>query len=68
MSELLQNVSDCITDQLTVRQRTVLVGVAINGAPTETLAGELHSTPGAIYKSLHDARAKLKRHLPQSVC
>lgn len=66
--ELLQNVTDCITDQLTARQRTILVAVAINGTPTETIAGELHSTPGAIYKSLHDARAKLKHHLPQPVC
>jgi RNA polymerase sigma-70 factor, ECF subfamily len=66
--ELLQNVSDCIIDQLTERQRTVLVAVAINGTSTETIARELDSTPGAIYKSLHDGRAKLKRLLPQPVC
>jgi RNA polymerase sigma-70 factor, ECF subfamily len=66
--ELLQDVSDCIIDQLTERQRTVLVAVAINGTSTETIARELDSTPGAIYKSLHDGRAKLKRLLPQPVC
>ena len=57
--ELLQTVSDLMVDQLTARQRTVLVGV-VDGASTRTLARELDSTPGAIYKTLHDARVKLR--------
>ena len=56
--ELLQTVSDLMVDQLTARQRTVLIGV-IDGSSTKALARELDSTPGAIYKSLHDARVKL---------
>lgn len=63
--ELLHQVSDGILGQLTTRQRTVLVAVAINGVPTEPLAAELLVTPGAIYKMLHDARASLKRHVSQ---
>ncbi len=63
--ELLHQVSDGILRQLTTRQRTVLVAVAINGIPTEQLAAELLVTPGAIYKMLHDARASLKRHVSQ---
>lgn len=60
--DLLHAVSHAL-DQLSTRQRTVLVAIAINGVPTERLAGEFQCTPGAIYKSLHDARAKLKLHL-----
>ncbi|MHB8533597.1 MAG: RNA polymerase sigma factor [Solirubrobacteraceae bacterium] len=65
IGELLRGVSDCILTRLTTRQRTVLIAVAINGVPADTLAAELQSTPGAIYKSLHDARAKLRLEMPQ---
>ena len=61
--ELLETVSDAMAHELTARQRTVLTAVAINGVATETLADELHTTPGAIYKSLHDARVKLRVHV-----
>jgi RNA polymerase sigma-70 factor (ECF subfamily) len=60
--ELLETVSEVIVEELTALQRTVLTAIAINGVATETLAGELHTTPGAIYKSLHDARVKLRLH------
>ncbi len=61
--ELLETVSEAMVDELTTLQRTVLTAIAINGVTTETLADELHTTPGAIYKSLHDARVKLRLHL-----
>jgi RNA polymerase sigma-70 factor (ECF subfamily) len=60
MRERLQRVTSAITDQLTPLQRTVLIAVAINGVSAQTLALELHTTPGAIYKTLHDARGKLR--------
>lgn len=58
--ELVQTVSDLIVNALTPRQRVVVVAVAINGVSAQTLAGELHTTPGAIYKTLHDARRTLR--------
>lgn len=58
--ELLQTVSALIVGQLTDRQRTVVIAIAINGVSTDALASELDTTPGAIYKALHDARAKLR--------
>lgn len=61
--ELLDTVSEAMADELTELQRTVLTAIAINGVATEALANELHTTPGAIYKSLHDARVKLRLHL-----
>jgi RNA polymerase sigma-70 factor, ECF subfamily len=58
--ELLHRVNEIVATQLTDRQRTVLVATAVNGVPPQTLADELHTTPGAIHKLLHDARVKLR--------
>jgi RNA polymerase sigma-70 factor (ECF subfamily) len=52
-----------IAEELTGHQREVLIAVAIHGVATEDLAGRLDTTPGAIYKTLHDARRKLKAGL-----
>lgn len=60
----LQSVTGLIVGQLTQRQRTVVVAIAINGASPTALAIELGTTTGAIYKALHDARTKLKAQMP----
>ena len=61
--ELLQTVQEAIADVLTPRQRDVLVALALNGVPIDVLAERLGSTRGALYKTLHDARTKLRAHL-----
>jgi RNA polymerase sigma-70 factor, ECF subfamily len=61
--ELIQKASGIIANQLTNRQRTVLIATAVNGVSPKTLAGELDTTPGAIHKSLHDARVRLRLEL-----
>jgi RNA polymerase sigma-70 factor, ECF subfamily len=66
VQELLRTVSDLIVNQLTTRQRAVLIAIAIDGMSTAALAIELDTTPGAIYKTLHDARKKLIAQL--AVC
>jgi RNA polymerase sigma-70 factor (ECF subfamily) len=58
--ELLEGVSEVVATRLTKRQRTVLIAVAVNGVSPQALADELDTTPGAIHKSLHDARVKIK--------
>lgn len=58
--ESLRTLSALIVGELTERQRTVVIAIAVDGVSTEALASELHATPGAIYKTLHDARAKLR--------
>jgi RNA polymerase sigma-70 factor (ECF subfamily) len=58
--EMLQTVSELIVAALTTRQRIVVVAIAINGVSVGTLASDLDTTPGAIYKTLHDARVKLR--------
>ena len=45
---------------LSARQRDVMVAVAINDVPIDVLAERLGSTRGALYKTLHDARRKLR--------
>jgi RNA polymerase sigma-70 factor, ECF subfamily len=62
---LLEAISSGIEHALTPHQRRVLVALAINGVPIDVLAERLGSTRGALYKTLHDARAKLRAHLSE---
>ena len=41
----------------------VLVAVTLNGIPIDVLAERLNTTRGALYKTLHDARKKLRIEL-----
>jgi RNA polymerase sigma-70 factor (ECF subfamily) len=61
--ELLGVIRDGIQTALTPHQRSVLVALALNGVPIDVLAERLQTTRGALYKSLHDARRSLRRHL-----
>ena len=63
--ELLESLQRAIADVLTPHQRQVLVALALNGVPIDVLAERLGSTRGALYKTLHDARRKLRRHLDE---
>jgi RNA polymerase sigma-70 factor (ECF subfamily) len=63
--ELLTAVEDAIRSALTPHQRRVLVAVALNGVPIDVLAERLETTRGALYKTLHDARRKLRDHLQE---
>jgi len=55
-----------IADTLTAHQRRVLIALAIDGVATEDLARRLDTTSGALYKTLHEARRKLKASLADS--
>jgi RNA polymerase sigma-70 factor, ECF subfamily len=64
-SELLSTLQSAIQDVLTAHQRRVLVALALNGVPIDVLANRLETTRGALYKTLHDARQKLRKHLDE---
>jgi len=64
-SELLGTLQQAIADVLTPHQRRVLVALALNGVPIDVLAERLDTTRGALYKTLHDARRKLRGHLEE---
>ena len=61
--ELLGALRRAIAEELTPRQRQVFVAVALNDVEIDVVAGALHSKRGAVYKVLHDARAKLRSRL-----
>jgi RNA polymerase sigma-70 factor, ECF subfamily len=50
---------------LTPHQRDVLVAVALNEVPIDVLADRLGTTRGALYKTLHDARRRLRGRLAE---
>ncbi len=56
-----------IANELTARQRDVLIALMIDGVTTGELANRLGTTTGAIYKTLHDARRKLKANLGEDL-
>jgi RNA polymerase sigma-70 factor (ECF subfamily) len=64
-SELLETLQQAIAEVLTPHQRRVLVALALNGVPIDVLAERLNATRGALYKTLHDARRKLRAHLKE---
>lgn len=64
-SELLTTLQGAIGEVLTPHQRRVLVALALNGVPIDVLAERLNTTRGALYKTLHDARRKLRKHLEE---
>jgi RNA polymerase sigma-70 factor (ECF subfamily) len=64
-SELLTTLQGAINEVLTPHQRCVLVALALNGVPIDVLAERLNTTRGALYKTLHDARRKLRKHLSE---
>lgn len=63
--ELVREVQQAIADVLTPHQRRVLVALAVNGVPIDVLAERLRTNRGALYKTLHDARRKLRRRLEE---
>ncbi len=64
-SELLTTLQSAIAEVLTPHQRRVLVALALNGVPIDVLAERLNTNRGALYKTLHDARRKLRKHLAE---
>lgn len=64
-AELFGAIREEIEGSLSEHQREVLVSVALNDVPIDVLAERLATTRGALYKTLHDARRKLRGALAQ---
>jgi RNA polymerase sigma-70 factor, ECF subfamily len=62
-NELLAAVQHGIEHDLSTHQREVLVAIALNDVPIDVLAERLNTTRGALYKTVHDARQKLRAAL-----
>ncbi len=61
--ELLGAIGTAIERTLTPHQRRVLVAITLDDVPIDVLAERLGSTRGAVYKTLHDSRRKLRAEL-----
>ena len=64
-SEQLGELKVAIEEALTPHQRQVFVALALNEVPIDVLSERLDSTRGALYKTLHDARRKLREELAE---
>jgi RNA polymerase sigma-70 factor, ECF subfamily len=63
--DLLAALREEIDRQLTTRQRQVFVAITLNYVPIDVLAERLNTTRSAIYKTLHDARCRLRAALAE---
>jgi RNA polymerase sigma-70 factor (ECF subfamily) len=62
-SEALRELRLAIDRALTPHQRRVFVALALNEVPIDVFAERLGTTRGALYKTLHDARQRLRAEL-----
>src|SRR3954471_2087666 len=62
-AETLRAIRDAVQTGLTPHQREVFCALALGGVPIDVLADRLNTTRGALYKTLYDARRKLRAPL-----
>ena len=65
--EALATLCESVRSSLTSHQREVFTALALNGIPIDVLAERRGTTRGALYKTLHDARRKLRLALMEAV-
>jgi RNA polymerase sigma-70 factor (ECF subfamily) len=65
-AELAAGLRTAVLEHLTTHQREVLLTVVVAEVPIDVLAERLRTTRGALYKTIHDARRKLRDHLGRS--
>jgi len=61
--EFAAAVRRAVDDALTNRQRRIFVAIVVNGVPLDALVVELSTNRNAIYKTLFDARRRLRAAL-----
>jgi RNA polymerase sigma-70 factor (ECF subfamily) len=62
-SDLAAAVRRAIEESLSAHQRRIIVALVVDEVPIDVLAERLGSTRGAVYKTLHDARVRLRAAL-----
>lgn len=63
--EVFRIVDEAIENALTERQRLALTAYVIDGANIEVIAEQMGTNRNALYKLIHDARVKLKKHMEE---
>ena len=64
-SDMIEHLQRVISEELTDKQREVLVATQIHGMPLEEVARRMSTNRNALYKLLHDARKRLKTRLEE---
>ncbi|EWT03978.1 RNA polymerase subunit sigma24 [Intrasporangium chromatireducens Q5-1] len=62
-NELAHAVAAAMTEALTTYQRRIAIALLVEGVPVDVLAERLGTTRGALYKTLHVARSRIRAHL-----
>lgn len=65
LRELGQAVRDGLASALTPHQRRIMLAVLVDGVPIDVLAERLGTNRGTLYKTLHDARQRLRAFLAE---
>lgn len=63
--DALKHLRRILTEELTDKQRKVLVAVGVKGVPLEEVARRMGTNRNALYKLMYDARLRLKHRLEQ---
>ena len=64
-ADLIERVQQIIAQDLTEKQKTAMVATRIHGMPMSQVAESMGIKQNALYKLLHDARLRLKKHLAE---
>ena len=64
--DLVESLHRAVDEVLTDRQRQIFVAIVLNAVPLDVVVLELGSNRNAIYKTLFDARRKLRTALVAS--
>jgi RNA polymerase sigma-70 factor (ECF subfamily) len=63
--EVWETVRQVIENELTERQRAILTAVVFDDVPVDVVTQQFDMNRNAVYKMVHDARAKLKKRLEE---
>jgi RNA polymerase sigma-70 factor, ECF subfamily len=61
--DLVRALRRAVQDELTEHQRRIFTAIAVDGVPLDALAAQLGSNRNALYKTMFDARRKLRASL-----
>jgi len=61
--DALEMVKRIIQEELTPRQRRIMMAINVQGVPMDVVAERMGTNRNALYKMMHDARLKLKHRL-----
>jgi RNA polymerase sigma-70 factor (ECF subfamily) len=62
-ADMLKRVERLINEELSEKQRQVMIAINIHGLPMSEVARRMDTNRNALYKLLHDARIRLKTRL-----